>query len=80
MEKAGLFCLVPSRHSEAVTQSGSVMLDLGVLKVLLQVGLVPVVGGMVSEWERGCWGKIHCLEFGCAGQERSWIFCIALCD
>lgn len=77
MEKAGLFCLVPSSCSEAVTQSGSVMLDLGVLKVLLQVGLMPVVGG----WERGCWGKIPCLEFGCGGQERNWIlFYVTLCD
>lgn len=52
------------------------MLDLGVLKVLLQVGLMPAVGG----WERGCWDKIPSLEFGCGGQERSWIFLyVTLC-
>lgn len=43
-----------SSCSEVVTQSGSVLLDLGVLKVLLQVGLMLVVGGVVSGWERGC--------------------------
>lgn len=48
MEKAVLFCLVLSRCSEAVTQSGLVQLDLGVLKVLLQVGLLPAVGRVVS--------------------------------
>lgn len=53
MGKAGLFCLVLSSCSEAVTQSGSVLLDFGILKVLLQVGLMLVDGGVVSGWERG---------------------------